>query len=126
MKNMKVDVKKQTASDYISLRDLHNHLTTTEYYINLSPSVKRTLSQQYFRNLFVSNKLYNMYYDYKVNIRVTGNKCKKTDVLKEWQLIVDEDEKLKRNETQVNEVFNNVNYNINTNSNNTSSNRTSV
>ena len=66
----RVDVKNQTALDYISLRDVYNHLTRTEYYRNLAPSVKRTLSQKYFITLFVTNKLYNRYYIYKVNTRV--------------------------------------------------------
>ena len=42
----RVDVTNQTAFDYISLRDVYNHLTRTEYYRNLAPSVKRTLSQK--------------------------------------------------------------------------------
>ena len=109
------------------MRDVYNHLTRTEYYRNLSPSVKRTISQKYFIILFVTNKLYNRYYIYKVNTRVKGKECKKTDFLKKWQLIEDEDEKLKRIDTQqVNEVFNNVNNNINTNKNNTSSTSSSL
>ena len=120
---MKVDVKNQTAFDYISFRDVYNHLTRTEYYRNLAPSVKRTLLQKYFITLFVTNKLYNRYYIYKVNTRVHSNECKRTDVLKGLQLIEDEDNKLKRIATrQVNVVFNNVNNN----SNNTSSTSTCV
>ena len=37
-----------------------------------------------------------MYYIYKVNTRVHCKECKRTDVLKGWQLIEDENEKLKR------------------------------
>ena len=79
----RVDVKNQRAFDQISLSDVNNHLTKTEYYRNLSPSVQRTLSQKYFINLFVTNKLYNRYYIYKVNTRVKGKKCKRSDVLKD-------------------------------------------
>ena len=119
----RVDVKNQTALDYISLRDVYNHLTRPEYYRNLAPAVKLTLSQKYFINLFVTNKLYNRYYIYKVNTCVQGKECKRTDVLKGWQLIVEEDKKLTRIDTQqVNEIFKNVNNN----SNNTSSTSTSL
>ena len=41
-----VDVKNQTAFDYISLRDVCNHLTKREYYRNLAPSVILTLSHK--------------------------------------------------------------------------------
>ena len=78
----RVDFKNQTAFDYISLRDVYNNLTRTEYYRNLSLSVKRTLSQKYFINLFGTNKLYNRDYIYKVNTHVKGKECKRTDVLK--------------------------------------------
>ena len=76
------------------MRDVYNHLTRTEYYRNLLLAVKQTLSQKYFIKLFVTNKLYNRYFIYKVNTHVKGKECKRTDVLKGWQLIEDEDEKL--------------------------------
>ena len=78
----RVNVKNQTAFDYISLKDVYNHLTRTEYYRNLAPLVKRTLSQKYFITLFVTNKLYNRYYIYKVNTQFNNKECKKTVVLK--------------------------------------------
>ena len=103
------------------MRDVYNHLTRTKYFINLAPSVKRTLSQKYFIILFVINKLYNRYYIYKVNTRVYGKECKRTNVLKNWHLVKDEDEKLKRIYIQqFTDVINNVNNNINNTSSTTS------
>ena len=50
-----------------------------------------------------------MYYMASIDTHIKGQKCKKTNMLKGWQLIEDEDEKLKRIDTQkVNETFNNI------------------
>ena len=45
-----------------------------------------------------------------IDTHIKGQKCKKTIMFKGWQLIEDEDEQLKRIDTQkVNETFNNAN-----------------
>ena len=41
-----------------------------------------------------------MYYMASIDTHIKGQKCKKTNMLKGWQLIEDEDEKLKKIETQ--------------------------
>ena len=62
-----------------------------------------------------------MYYMASIGTHIKGQKCKKTNMLIGWQLIQDEDEKLKRIDTQkVNKTLNNANNDIYTNTSSTS------
>ena len=62
-----------------------------------------------------------MYYIHSIDTYVKGQKCKKTNMLKGWQLIENAETKLKKIETQnYNETFNNINNNISANTSTTS------
>ena len=104
----RVDITKQTPFDYLSLRNVLTHLNTTEYYKNLSATMKKKTSLSYFVRLFKDNELFKHYYIEKIDTHINSKPFKRNHVLKGWRLVEDDD-------TKDNEVFNNMINNTNDN-----------
>ena len=112
----RVDITKQTPFEYLSLSNVLTHLNTTEYYKNLSATMKKKTSLPYLVRLFKENDLFKQYYIEKIDTHINSKPFKRNHVLKRWRLVEDDD-------TKDNEVFNNI---INNTNNNTASNNSTT
>ena len=115
----RIDITKQTPYDYLSLSNVLTHLNTTEYYKNLSATMKKKTTLPYIVKLFKDNELFRQNYVEKIDTTIKSKPFRRSHVLKGWRLV--EDDNTRDNEV-FNNMINNTNDNISSNNSTTTSN----
>ena len=90
-----VEHKEQDISTYISIRDILTRLNDSTYFQALNVTMKRKISFNYVRKLFKDKELFNDDYIEVIDRTVNKVRIHKSNLLKNWKLIVNEDSETK-------------------------------
>ena len=90
-KRIEGDSNEQDVLTYISIKDILSRLRGSTYYEALNVTMKRKISLNYIRDLFKTNDLFKDDYVESVDKIVNKVRIHKLNLLKNWELIVDND-----------------------------------
>ena len=96
--------KEQDVLTYISIKDILSRLRGSTYYEALYVTMKRKISFNYVRDLFKNNDLFKDDYVKSIDKIVKKVQIRKLNLLKNWQLILDNDSETK----EFNDAVNNI------------------
>ena len=94
-------------------------MNTTEYYKNISATIKKQTTLPHIVKLFKDNELFKQNYVEKIETHIYSKPFKTNHVLKGWRLVEDDD--IRDNKVFTN-MINNTNDNIVSNNTTTTSN----
>ena len=118
--------KEQDILTYISIRDILSRLSQSTYFQALNVSMKRKILFRYVRDLFKNNELFKDDYIEVTDKIVNKIRIHRSNLIKNWKLIINDDSETKEYNDAVNSINNPLNVIDTTNSPTTSTSTTST